>query len=418
MSTLAISLNMASFKNLCMRFSPDRAVMVRGRPGIGKSQSVWQIASALRSDTYKDMDTCRAMMVDFRGEAAIRKVIRKFWKKNEGKEQYKDYPRDIWHYDMGVPVIERRLSQLQEGDVVGIPFDGGLGTVFKPTEWLIITTKWPCILFLDELNRASKPVEQATFQIADSKAFYGHLLHEETRVYVAVNIGDAFDVSPMDPAAISRYAVIDLEPTVEDWINWAKVECNPALPDFIRSNGGWLEWDKEFEANRKVHDRRAWGNLDAELTHSGLYENPDDMTFLHMAASMVGFAAANVFWNFCKERSLDISAEEILKDWASTKTRLPKEGTDKYLAKITELSGKVSDYVKKHDLDKVQLKNCADFMRALPVEHAISVWQAASKGSRKNFTAIHPYIQDYLIKLTHGGTKNKAEVTAAKKVSK
>lgn len=403
MSTLAISMNMSCFKALCQVFSAQRPIMVRGRPGIGKSQSVHQVGAELRDDVYRDAANCAEMTAAFSGEAQVKRTIKRFWQRNGSKPEYASYNKTIWHYDMGIPVVERRLSQLQEGDVVGLPFEGKLGTIFKPTEWLLLTAYWPCILFLDELNRASKAVEQATFQIADSKAFYGHTLHENTRVYVACNIGDAFDVTPMDPAAISRYAVIDLEPSLEDWLAWAAVNCAPELSDFIRTNPSMLEWgqNQEFEPNRKVHDRRAWGNLDAELQQSGLYKNPTDMRFLHMAASMVGFSAGNSFWNFVKDHALDISAEDILKGWDKVKGKLPPAETDKFFSKVTELAGKVNDYLLKTDLTKTQLKELGKFMRDLPAEHLTTTWQASGK-RRANFIGIHPHISDILIRVGSG----------------
>ena len=170
---------------------------------------------------------------------------------------------------------------MTEGDITGIPFEGNRGgTVFRACEWLLTTCEFPCVLFLDELNRAIKGVEQATFQLADSKAFDGNLLHDGTRVMVAVNIGDQYDVTPMDPAALSRYAVVDLDPTTQDWLDWANDNCNQALVEFIRSNEKYLEYKDTCEPNKKYPDRRAWGNLDAELAQSGLYSAPEDVVFI------------------------------------------------------------------------------------------------------------------------------------------
>lgn len=418
MSNLAISLSMKPFKELCVRFSPDRSILVRGRPGIGKSQSVYQIAADLRSDTYKDVRNCVAMTKEFEAEASFKKIVRKFWKKHDNDPKYNGYDRDIWHYDMGIPVVERRLSQISEGDIVGIPFDGGIGTIFKPTEWLMLTARWPVILFLDELNRAIKQVEQATFQIADSKAFYGHLLHDETRVYVACNIGDQFDVENMDPAAISRYATVDLDPSLDDWLNWASEECNLALVEFIRANPRMIEHKEEFEPNKKYPDRRAWANLDAELTQSGLYETPNEPMFLNMGASMVGFAAANAFWSYCKERAIDISAKDIVTDWQRAKTRLPKTSTEKHTQKLIELAGKLTDLLKKTKMTNEEAKNVGDFMRDAPPEATMSVWKVVAS-DRHNLRIIAMHIEDLMVRLvSKQSAAAPAPVAAAKKTGK
>src|SRR6266571_81346 len=113
-------MEMNTAKQLIKSFSPKVAIRLRGRHGIGKSEMVYQL----------------------------------------GK-------------DIGLKVVERRLSQLQEGDIVGLPLLEGEGlqksTSFKPADWLIECANEPRILFLDELNRALPGVEQATFQLADSR---------------------------------------------------------------------------------------------------------------------------------------------------------------------------------------------------------------------------------------------------------
>ena len=181
MSNGTVSVNMKTFQNVVSKFSPNRSIMVTGRPGIGKSQGVYQISAKLRSDKYLDFDYCKSATEDLTKEASVKKRMKKFFAKNpveEGrKDKYEDYrpssdyPHGVWHFDMGLPVIERRLSQLTEGDTTGLPAMGKYGTVFRPCEWLFLAVHHPVTLFLDELNRAMKPVEQATFQLADSHAF-------------------------------------------------------------------------------------------------------------------------------------------------------------------------------------------------------------------------------------------------------
>ena len=58
MSLSALSLDIKSTKRLFTRFSPNRATMLRGRHGIGKSQVVYQIAGEFRSDFYRELGNC------------------------------------------------------------------------------------------------------------------------------------------------------------------------------------------------------------------------------------------------------------------------------------------------------------------------------------------------------------------------
>jgi hypothetical protein len=162
-----------------------------------------------------------------------------------------------------------------------------------------------------------------------------------------------------------------------------------------------LENKEEFEPNKKYPDRRAWANLDAELEYANLYENVSDRVFIDMSASMVGFAAANSFWDFCKNRATDISALDIVKDWKLAKKRLPAVGTEKYTQKMVELSGKISDHLQKNILtkDSKEPENVGLFMRDAPAEACMTVWLSLSKNNT-NLFAVVDHIGDLMVRLT------------------
>ena len=398
MALSALSLDIKSTKNLFKRFSSNRATMLRGRHGIGKSQVVYQIASELRHDFYLDRGNCERASAALAKDSGFVKMLASFWKHNASNPAYADMPRNVWHYDMGIPCVERRLSQMTEGDITGIPFEGNRGgTVFRACEWLLATCEFPCVLFLDELNRAIKGVEQATFQLADSKAFDGNLLHEGTRVMVAVNVGDQYDVTPMDPAALSRYAVVDLDPTVQDWLDWASIYCNQAMVEFIRSNERYLEYKDTCEPNKKYPDRRAWGNLDAELSQAGLYEDFSNVLFCHMAASMVGFEAANSFWKFVKDRGSEITAEEVLANWKNAKSRLPSDEVARH-GKYIDIMGKIDHKLKNHVMSDAEAKELAAYMHDCPAEVMMGAWKAVNM-QQSNAFKVHPHIESLLLRV-------------------
>lgn len=391
MSFLAISLSFKNTQELLRRFSSQRAVMLRGRHGIGKSEGVYQASAQRKVDFYKDADNCRRVSEALRNDSGFNRMLASFWKKNDKNPAYADLPRNVWHYDMGRPVVERRLSQMTEGDITGLPFEGCRGgTVFRSVEWLLATCEFPCTLFLDELNRAIKGVEQATFQLADSKAFDGNRLHADTQVIVAVNLGDEYDVQSMDPAALSRYAVIDLAPTVDEAVEYYADNCNEALSEFIRANARYLEVEGTSEPNKKTPDRRAWFALDSELTASGLYDTPESPVFLHMAASMVGFEAAAAYQNHCKDRASDITAEELLANpWSKTEKRLPKDDSKRHL-KFVDLHGKLEHLLKTRTLTPAEAKNLAGFVLAAPPELLMVLWRTINLNN--NIAVMHSHV--------------------------
>jgi hypothetical protein len=122
-----IKVGMVDLKRLISSYGPEISICIRGRHAVGKSEGTYQSAQLLRDDFYKDP---------------------------ANQEKYN------WTYEQGLPVIERRLSQLTEGDLTGMPdlSDGRKSTVFKPCDWLIDACDRPVVLFLDERNRALEGV--------------------------------------------------------------------------------------------------------------------------------------------------------------------------------------------------------------------------------------------------------------------
>ena len=167
-----------------------KPVLLRGRHGIGKSQVVYQVAEGL-----------------------------------------------------GLPVVERRASQMTEGDLVGLPSIDGDRTSFNPPDWFKTACEGAVVLFLDEVDRATVEVRQGIFELTDSRKLNGHRLHPETLIVAAVNGGEhgaQYQVGEMDPAELDRWTVFDVEPTVEDWLDWAKENVNSLVWDFINNNRACL----------------------------------------------------------------------------------------------------------------------------------------------------------------------------------
>lgn len=78
-------------------------------------------------------------------------------------------------------------------------------------------------LFFDEMNRGTKDVMQACFQIVLDREMNGRKLNPKTWVFTAINADlDTYTVTEIDPALLSRFVVIDFEPTVEEWLQWGK----------------------------------------------------------------------------------------------------------------------------------------------------------------------------------------------------
>ena len=64
----------------------------------------------------------------------------------------------------GMEVVERRASQMTEGDLLGLPSTDGNVTSWNPPEWYKTACETPVVLFLDEVDRATPEVRQGIFE--------------------------------------------------------------------------------------------------------------------------------------------------------------------------------------------------------------------------------------------------------------
>ena len=177
----------------------------------------------------------------------------------------------------GMKVVPLFLGQMSDpGDLIGIPNRNNTTgkTEFMPPYWFPLDGK-PIVLFLDELNRARPEVLQTIMDLALNRTLAGRKLPDGSRIISAVNDGDQYQLTDLDPALVSRFNVVTFRPTVQEWLLWAdKVGVDARVRDFIRENPIWL--DKNPDAKEgvdtgldKTPDRRAWKRVSDILKTAG-----------------------------------------------------------------------------------------------------------------------------------------------------
>lgn len=238
----------------------------------------------------------------------------------------------------GKPVVEIRASVMSEGDLTGLPFKGPEFDVFSssslseeaerihctkygPPEWFLKACVEPVWLFLDEVDRGSREVRQGFFQINDSRQLNGYKLHPETRIVACVNGGGNwsgdYHVDEMDPAELDRYAVVDFEPTIDEWLDWARGNVHSDIVLFFSdpANQQHLEHLDIHEPGKKYPSRRSWARV-SNVLQSVLDGKPIDESnrFIveHLLMSQVGDVAAAAFVNFCLSVSRVVTPESVL----------------------------------------------------------------------------------------------------------
>jgi hypothetical protein len=269
------SMSIKNFVEIAKCLPSDISLLLRGRHGIGKSQVVKQIADHIRA-------------TEFEGEV----------------DEY--------------PFIDFRCGQITEGDIIGLPFQEDGQTQFMPPWWLKMACQRPCHIFLDEINRGTIEVMQAAFQLVLDRKIQNNTLHPQTRIYAAVN-GDAdYTVNEMDPALLDRFWTIDLEPTVDEWLIWARTSADleEYIPDFIAKYPQWLDPPVKYEPGAVTPSRRSWERLSRSLKAANLteavYDPQMSNIFYRMCMGFIGIEATIQFMDYVKNHERYIAPEAIL----------------------------------------------------------------------------------------------------------
>ena len=285
----------------------------------------------------------------------------------------------------GLPVVERRASQMTEGDLLGLPKVEGNVTKWLAPEWLHTACNEPVVLFLDEVDRATLEVRQGIFELCDSRKIAGYSLHEDTIIFACVNgggdHGDQYQVSDMDPAELDRYTVFDVKPTVEDWLTWADGNVNQAVWDFINDNHQHLEHNDDYEPNKVYPSRRSWERLSRTVDGQDLKALANNGSLYHLATGFIGFEGAVALVDYVKNYNKIVTVEDILEG----KHKLTKD------FKINDHNALIERFkqskVFDRELDSTEVVNVAEYFVTLPSELGMVFFQVLSQGSAVQFNA-------------------------------
>ncbi len=230
-------------------------------------------------------------------------------------------------------VVPFFLGQMSDpGDLIGLFHkDEETGrSVFLPPFWWP-TDETPIVLFLDELNRARPEILQTVMDLVLNKTLAGKKLPEGSIVVSAVNEGDEYQLTELDPALVSRFNIYEFTPTVEDWLVWAaRVELDSRVIQFIQENPLLLDSDPKTESQRsstvpfggdltKTPDRRAW----EKVAH--LLSNVESIGDIHtkLIAGIIGVPAALMFTKTLRAAP-SLTADDVLFRFAGSKDKLSR----------------------------------------------------------------------------------------------
>ena len=226
----------------------------------------------------------------------------------------------------GMKVVALFLGQMSDpGDLIGLPNkDEKTGkTEFMPPYWFPVDGK-PIVLFLDELNRARPEVLQTIMDLALNRKLAGKQLPEGSVVISAVNDGEEYQLTDLDPALVSRFNIYTFSPTVAEWLLWAEQNgVDERITDFIRDHNEWLDGNvdkaNQYEGLEKSPDRRAWKKVSDLI--KGVEDLDDDYKIF--IAGIVGVRATAAFWSALNEMR-QLSGKDVLMDFKRVEKELKK----------------------------------------------------------------------------------------------
>lgn len=220
----------------------------------------------------------------------------------------------------GQKVVSLFLGQMSDpGDLIGIPHKNEQTgkTEFMPPYWFPMDNQ-PIVLFLDELNRARPEILQTIMDLALNKKLAGRSLPEGSRIISAVNEGEEYQLTDLDPALVSRFNVYYFLPSVAEWISWAQSKgLDPRVVSFITNHPDYLDGEMLRLVDsglEKMPDRRAWERVSDVMLNSPLTND----TSKKIVAGIVGVKAASRFFeSFSEDRIL--GAREVLENFEAVK---------------------------------------------------------------------------------------------------
>lgn len=319
----------------------------------------------------------------------------------------------IMERQLGEPValVDIRLSQQDVGDLRGIPYMVGGNTFFAPPLWYPIDSQylerqteflkkggheyvpWQThkhgIIFLDELNRATREVLQCSFELTLDHKLGGVPIPEGWLVVAAVNHDSrVYDIHKLDPAHINRFLVVDFSPSAKEWLDYASHrtgagQMHPSVLEYISANPSRLDPTEQdlVAASRdgsQIATRRSWTTLAEVLVESGTQLENDEYSAL-LVQSCIGPLHMASFLAFSRDRKASLPPTEVVDRWSeASRRRVLELAATGRGHELSYLSKSVIDLLATRPsmLPDICSRNVQMFIQTLPDEIAVDFYRS------------------------------------------
>jgi hypothetical protein len=245
-------------------------------------------------------------------------------------------------------------NQFDPVDFRGVPTVVDMVTKWAPTEIFPFDPTAKGIIFLDELNRAPKAVQDVLFPLILEREFGDYVVPEGVHIVSAGNnASDGCYVGKLDPALNNRFVHVDYDFDLDDWSKWANgADVLPEVVAFARFRPELLTSpDKDQRSNCTPRTLEYASDL---LKHT-----PGGMLEHQMLAGTIGEGAAVELTAFLKIFRTLPSPDAILLDPKGAE--VPSEPAVMYA-----LCGALARKASKDNFDRV-----VTYLARLPAEFSV-----------------------------------------------
>lgn len=289
------------------------------------------------------------------------------------------------------------LSQMADvADLLGLPEFNRDSTGKALSVSFVHPAKLPrnprSILFFDELNRASKDILQAMFQLVLEGTLHDYTLPDDCIIIMAMNPAtDDYSVLDFaDKAFADRFVHINLDPTHEEFHSYMNSRYKDSnVSRFLQQQTKLLE---ESDLAPVTLDfvkpsRRSWDRLQ-KLENTGIPEN----LFRECGMGIVGTAAMIAYGSWKESQVKILDGKDILANYDKVRNtyigyfKNPKTGEELETPRtdvVTQVSSTTGEEIKRLLADKTitdeQVKNFHKFLMDSPIENCYATLVSLAK---------------------------------------
>lgn len=209
--------------------------------------------------------------------------------------------------EIGIGFICRDLSLMEPTDLVGMPKANGQATTFLPPEFLPKIGKG--LLTFEELNRCERYMRAPCLQLMTARMLNDYRLPPGWLPVAAINPSDeAYEVSDLDPALLSRFVQVEVIPDRNEWLAWARSSgIHNSVIDYIKSDTTVFD---SAESNP-----RAWVMV-SDILHAADGTQALPQTLRSAVLGAVGDERGCAFLATVRTRDLPLTVEQILTSYS------------------------------------------------------------------------------------------------------